>query len=361
MVKHSDVDIKLNGTVVTFLCVVGFAVESFLARAIHARKGFGALRWHHVPTVTVRDAVVNGRCRKEIEVAVPRDAAELALRVAQAVCERLRKAGVLLLDAIIPQLNDAAENPQDRKASAGEHDLIGERMPLNGLSSIEVKVRTVKKEHFLPIVRKQIQNLAYKLWPAATAKASHGWAERVVVLVQFADAKNQDWGRIFCDSLMAGRENLQENWKPLFGWGGSLPPFQGRAPGQQQLQRSQAQQPSPQPTRSQPAAPRPAVITPQERQRKRAFESIYANVRKVELHNQEMGSVSDLLSGMRTPAAKRAKPTIGEKIRGWADRFGWPAHSWAQSPKFRSKNGGGRWGFAASQGALDDVHRHLNK
>ena len=355
MVKHTDAEIKLNGTVVTLMCVVGFAVESFLALAIHARKGFNNLAWHQVQTVTIRGAIVNGRKRQETEVDVPRPGAELALRVAKAVCFRLLKAGFLLLDAIKPQLDDGT--------SVGEHDLIASRMQLTGLSSLEVKLRTVKKNHFLPTVRRQVQNLAYKHWPAATAKTNHGWAERVVVLVHFADAKNDEWEQILCESLAVGRENLQENWKPLFGWAASLPPLQRPGPRQRneaQPSESQSQRQS-QPPRSQPAAPRPAVITPQERQRKRAFESIYANVRKVELHSKEMGSISDLLAAMGTPAAKRAKPTIGQKVAGWAGRFGWPAQSWATTPRLASKTGGGKNGYAASKDALDDVHRHLDK
>ena len=70
----------------------------------------------------------------------------------------------------------------------------------------------------------------------------------------------------------------------------------------------------------------------------------------MDLYNKEMGSISDLLGGMATPAAKRAKPTIGEKVRGWAVRFRWPAHSWAQTPRFGSKTGG-KGGYAASEQA----------
>ena len=76
----------------------------------------------------------------------------------------------------------------------------------------------------------------------------------------------------------------------------------------------------------------------QERGRKRAFEALYAKVRKVRFHNVEMGSISDLLSNMVTPAAKGAKPTIGEKLRGWAGRFRWPARSWAQTTRLSSNS-----------------------
>ena len=73
MVKHTDVEVKLNCTVVTLMCVIGFAVETFLALAIHSRKGVACLAWHHVQTVTLRGAKVNDRARQELEVDVPRD------------------------------------------------------------------------------------------------------------------------------------------------------------------------------------------------------------------------------------------------------------------------------------------------
>ena len=64
-----------------------------------------------------------------------------------------------------------------------------------------------------------------------------------------------------------------------------------------------------------------------------------------------MGSISDLLGSMATPAAKRAKPTIGEKLSGWAVRFRWLVLSWAQTPRLGSKAGGGTGGYAASKQA----------
>ena len=71
----------------------------------------------------------------------------------------------------------------------------------------------------------------------------------------------------------------------------------------------------------------------------------------MDLYNKEMGSISDLLGSMATPAAKRAKPTIGEKLSGWAVRFRWPAHSWAQTPRLGSKAGGGKGRYAANKQA----------
>ena len=115
MVNYRDNVIKLNDWRVTFLCVVGLAAERFWDLAIHARKGFNALAWHSITSVTIRDAEVNGRNRTEVEVDVPRPEAELAYRVARDVCLRLQKAGFLVLDAIRPQANDAAMDEKDRK------------------------------------------------------------------------------------------------------------------------------------------------------------------------------------------------------------------------------------------------------
>ena len=100
-------------------------------------------------------------------------------------------------------------------------------------------------------------------------------------------------------------------------------------------------------------------MTPQERARKRKFEALYADVRKCSHYRQEMGSASDLLIAMETPAAKRARPTLGEKLNGWAKKWHWPAHSWAKKPELRSRTGGGKNGIAATKDALDDIHRHL--
>ena len=101
------------------------------------------------------------------------------------------------------------------------------------------------------------------------------------------------------------------------------------------------------------------MLTQHGRGRKRAFDALGAKARKVHPHNVEVGSVSDLLSIMVTPAAKRFKPTIREKLRGWAGRFRWPARSWAQTTRLSSNTEGGRQGYAASKGALDNTHRHL--
>jgi hypothetical protein len=333
------------------LTMVGIVVESFLALALHARRGFGALAWHDVPSVTLRNVYVNGCKRAKAELQVLRRDAEVALRIAIRVCERLEKFGYRLLDAIIPQLDASGK-------SRGEHDLIGERKPLRGKSSIEVKCRTIKKDHFRKTVRRQIQNLACKLWPEAVRKPNHGWAERVVVLVEFSHPEDEMCDEIRCESLLVGADNNPENWKPLFGWGGE-PALAPREP--QSTQSVQEQAPVVRTTRPRtlPVENGPIRVTHVEAMRKRKFEASYAKVRKCQLHSHEMGSVSDLLSDMKTPAADRAKPTLGEKMPRWAKSFQWPSHSWASTPQFRSRTGGGKQGKAATKDALNDIHGYL--
>ena len=69
--------------------------------------------------------------------------------------------------------------------------------------------------------------------------------------------------------------------------------------------------------RTRPATAAPAVASGTnsvaERARKREFEHDFTKIRKQETAYGVMGSVSNLLTQMETPAAKRAKPTVGER------------------------------------------------
>ena len=79
----------------------------------------------------------------------------------------------------------------------------------------------------------------------------------------------------------------------------------------------------------------------------------------VELHKQEMRSVSDFLVEMNSCPAKRAKPTIGEKMPRWAKRFRWGAHDWEYTPELGSRTGGGKQGIGATEKALTDIYSLL--
>jgi hypothetical protein len=340
--------IVLNTKRVTVLAVVGLAVEVFLALAYHARKGFNDLKWHFVKSVTFRDVSVNGVRRSQAEVKVPPELAERALKIAFKICVRLEKFGFRLLDAVVKELDP-------KRTCVGEHDLIGERKGLAGKSSLEIKLRTIKKEDFEDTVRKQVQKLAFhgssgRFWPTAVAKPNHPWAERVLVLAIFRNPLADDF-EIRCEALPAQAKCQPDNWQNLFGWEITPSPKRAASPRT--------------PPPAAPAASNRASTTDSsaERTRKRKFDEIYSSIRTHTLYNTEMGSVSDLLGEMvrrdGSEKAKRAKPTIGERIPGWAKTFSWPARSWAFSPHFRSLTAGGMNGYCASKDALNDIHKHL--
>ena len=344
MCDYSDTAHKifLNGYLVRSLTIIGIAAEYFWKLAIHDRRGFNCLSWSDVESVELRDVVVNDRNRSLVEVSVPRRDAEIALQLAHAVVELLEQKGFRMLDAIVPQ-RDASGN------KVGEHDLVAERSGPSGKSSIEIKCRTILDDRRRDEVRRQVQKDAYKWWPTAIARPRHGWGERACVLVEFRSRDADNSFAIRCETLPADLPNEAPNWKPLVGWRSRLTNSTGA---------SSAQAPAPKwaPTRpaSQPAD-QIAIAA-----RKRAFSSIYAKCRSCTLYGQEMRSVSDMVTDMDTAAAKRARPTIGERMPVWAKRFKWAPRSWARTPHMASRTGGGRKGIAASKVALEDIHTALS-
>ena len=327
--------VYLNSYVVSCFTVVGIAAEYFWRLAIHDRRGFNALSWSSVRVIEMRNVIINDRRHSLIEVGVPQRDAEMALRVARAVVERLEKAGFRMLDAIVPQKDVDG-------GTVGEHDLIAERFGKHGKSSVEVKCRCIKDGRCRDTFRRQIQCQAYKLWPAAIAKKNHDWSERVCVLVEFSAAGAQTWSAIRCEALPAtSKSNALANWRPLFGWDSALSGNSSPSPSQRSSNASTV------------------VATARDTSRKRAFEASYAKCRKCALHGSEMRSVSDLLIEIGSPAAKRAKPTIGERMPKWAKKFQWPPWSWTKTPQVASSTGGGRKGLVATKGALQDIHSAL--
>lgn len=362
---HHDRDvIKLGTQRVNVLAVIGLALESFLALAYHSRRGFNVLRWFHVKSVTFRNCEVNGVKKTAADVEVERTMAERALRIARAIAERLERFGFRLFDAVVAEYDS-------KKISVGEHDLIGERKGQNGRSSVEVKLRTIKQDHYIETVRKQVRAEAYngkskRFWQTAIGKPQHDWAERVVVMGIFASPSAEKFD-IVCEALPAAAAQKTQNWIPLFGWESATPP--SPAPPTRAVVAAP-------PTRAVVAAPktsprtRPVVAAAAassaeglvDEQRKRKIDELYAKVRKHTMHEQELGSVSDFLTEMAKEgkaAAKRAKPTLGEKMPRWKERFAWPAHSYRKSPKFRAASGGGSDGYGASKSALSDIYKHL--
>ena len=91
-------------------------------------------------------------------------------------------------------------------------------------------------------------------------------------------------------------------------------------------------------------------------ERKRAFEKMYKKLKKFEAFGKEMRPVKGLLLEMTSRAAKRARPSVGERMGPWSRRFRWPAKSYKQLDQARSPGGGGRAGYVATKGALEDIY-----
>ena len=341
---HYDRDvIKLGKQRVGVLAIVGLAVECFLALAYHSRKGFNVLRCFNVKFVTVRKCTVNDVYKSSVEVEVEPDLAERALRIARAIGERLERFGFRLLDAVVPELDG-------NRTSVGEHDLIGERNALAGKSSLEVKLRTIREDHYVETVRQQVRGEAYhgtskRFWKTAISKSRHDWAERVVVMAIFAAPSAENY-KLVCEALPAAAAPKAENWYPLFGW----PMVTPAAPVPERRAVAAV------PTRTRPVA---VAASTNNAGRKRKIDELFAKARQHTMYDQEMASVSDFVKGIASLAARRAKPTLGEKLPRWKKRFGWPARAFAKTPHFRSHTGGGQEGWGATKQALTDIFIQL--
>lgn len=341
-----DVKLFVDGERVKQLFVVSLAAERYWWLAFHQRRGLNALKWSDVQSVEVRSVLrVDGsgktaRKRKfaRVQVALTRDDSDLALRAAKAVCKLVEGKGYRILDAIVPQ---RAVGDLD----GGEHDLKCEQPVKDGLSSFEIKFRRVTTAKLLPKVRRQIQQQAWKLWPAAQASAKENWCERVVVLLRWcSDDPNAvgDWTDTYAEAVSAGAEdNSPENWKPLWGWPAQLP-------SARQMQAK---------ARAAAAAKAKAKADAKARAKvKKTFDKHYAKCRRCVKYGKEMRSVSDLLCIVDSVKSKKVKPTIGQKMPVWQKRWRWPAHSWGQDKSCGSTTGGGRSGYCATYEALSDVY-----
>ena len=329
MVDFKQTKIYQNGSPVTALVVLGVAVEYFLKLAFHERRGLNALDWHDVPVVEMLRVVINGRNRASVEVEVPRDIAMSALGLARAVVDKLELHGCRVLDAVVPQ--------RRRGLLVGSHDLVVERAGVLGRSSVELKNRTVLKEKKRLAWRRQAQRASYHLWPAALAS----YAERLCVFVEWGPGEPTQWRAISCDVLSGEAPDTPENWKPLFGWRGALA-RQGRA---------------------QPKASGVAGGFSLDDARKRQFDALYPKLRKGMVQGKQMASVSDLLADLAqagSAKAKKARPSIGERMPVWARRHRWLADMWGRSKALASRTGGGCEGWGATRQALSDIHGALS-
>ena len=341
-----DVKLYVDGERVQQLFVVSLAAERFWWLAFHERRGMNALDWSDVQSVEVRSVLridgsgQNARRRKfaRVQVALTREDSRLAYRAARAVCKLIEGKGYRILDAIVHQ---RAVGDLD----GGEHDLKCECPDKDGLSSFEIKFRRVTTAKLLPTVRRQIQQLAWHLWPAAQAGAKENWTERVVVLLRWrSDDPNAlgDWTDTYADVVSArAKDNCPEDWGPLWGWPARLP----SASHVKAKKRAAA------------AAKAKAIAEAKARAKvKKTFDKHYAQIRRCMKYGKEMGSVSDLLSIVNSVECKKVKSTIGQKMPVWQKKWKWPARSWGQDKSCSSVTGGGREGYCAAYQALSDVY-----
>ena len=341
-----DVRLFVDGERVKQLFVVSLAAERFWWLAFRERRGMNALDWSDVQSVEVRSVLrVDGsgktaRKRKlaTVQVALTRDDSCLALRAAKAVCTLVEGKGYRILDAIVHQ---RAVGDLD----GGEHDLKCERPGEDGLSSFEIKFRRVATAKLLPTVRRQIQQQAWRLWPAAQAGGKENWSERVVVLLRWlSDDPNalEDWTDTYAEMVTArAKDDCPENWKPLWGWPARLPSAMQAQAKKRAAAHAKAQ----------------ALADAKARAKvKKTFDKHYAKCRRCVKYGKEMRSVSDLLCFVNSARCKKVKPTIGQKMPVWQKRWKWPARSWGQDKSCSSATGGGREGYCATYEALNDIY-----
>ena len=347
----------LNKYRVKQLCVVGKAAESFWSLAFHKRRGMNSLVCSDVTTVELWGVVVGGRKKRHaVEVELTRADSELALRVAHAVVNLAEMHNFRVLDAVVGQ-KDA------NGAVVGEHDLLCERRcKLTGLSSFEVKLRQLQTRGLkAATVRRQVQTEAWRgksgrFWPVAKDAGVHrkrDCAERVAVLLLWGPGDSNalgDWTDACAKALPAtATANDAGDWAPVWGW--KRPLLARVAPKLDATSVLRA--------RARLRAAAKAKVTAEKvaaRKRKQEFDAEYAKVRKKTVHRRELGSVSDLLTNVNTPACRRVRPTIGQKMLMWARKWGWPETDYGKHRAFAARGGGGEDGHGATKACLNDVY-----
>jgi hypothetical protein len=332
-----------HGFRVSRLQVVGIAAEQFLHLGYHQKRiGVGSLQWCDIGhEVRLYDVLVDGRKRKEVSVQVPREDAELALKVAQHLAFVLRQQGFVILDAIVDEEDDTG-------TCVGQHDAVCERYSsqsvLAGHHSVELKLKHIKKEYKREDFRQQMRQQAMKLWKSMLLQnGQYSWRSRMIVLFEFGSPMDLEWKAVRGDIIGLGAAD----WQSLFGWPGSS---------------SSAGQPKMLPLRPAPCLTRP--------RRKRPFEQLglqdVAGVKRpfedlglewVTVSGKPMASVSALLTAMKTPAAKKAKGQVGERLKKWwPKKFVWDRSDIGTHASARSSHGGGSDGHVAAENVLRDIY-----
>ena len=350
MLNFRDEQLYINGERVNQLCVVGVAAERFWELAFCDGRGLGSLVWTDVTSVKLWDVtkkMSGGRLRRvgSAEVRLEPADSQMALGVAKAACERLEEMDYRILNAVLEQ-EDVDGN------CVGAHDLVCERrqtLGKAGKTSVEVKLRRITTENLMLKMRRQVQVQAWRLWPAARADKSTAWAERLCLVVRWGPSDPfdlGDWQGMYAEVIPAeAATNAPEHWRPLCGWRGHAASAEARA-------RAKAK-----------AKAKAEAEAKAKAHSKHAFSQVYKKCRKAGKvdNGQEMRSISDLLNAANTQKAKRARPSIHERLPVWSKRFKWPPGSWAQDQACGSRGGGGTPGYVATQGALNDIFDEVRK
>jgi hypothetical protein len=147
---------------------------------------------------------------------------ELALRVACGVVTLVEDKGYRILDALVPQFDEAGR-------LVGVRDLVCEkRRRAAGLTSLKVKLRLLFSSKTTVKARRQIQTLSWKLWPAAKADSEHVWAERICLLLRWGQSNamyvDDSWAQAYAEAVsIETEEDAPESWGVIWGWEKPLP------------------------------------------------------------------------------------------------------------------------------------------
>jgi hypothetical protein len=347
-----DVRLFVDGYRVKQLLVASLGAEQFWRLAFHERRGMDSLKWSEVQTVEVRNVVrkdgvgADARVKKmrSVQVHLRRGDSELALRVAHGVVRLVEERGYRILDAVVPQLDEAG-------TCVGEHDLVCERRiqptGVTGLSSFEIKLRLVYAPKTLVKARHQIQTLSWKLWPAAKADSTRVWAERVCVLLRWDGCDAFDvgdtWAATYAEAMPVGAEkDAPDNWCVLWGWKGRLLTVQEAKAAAQATAMAKK-------SKDAEAKARAKVQL--------TIERLWAKCRRSKKQGKEMRSVADMLRDVHTVKCKKVKANLHHRLPGWARKWRWPVNSYDKDESAKSSTGGGCNGFVATFEAMCDIYK----
>eukprot|EP00973_Karenia_brevis_P096339 12431497-Karenia_brevis.AAC.1 len=88
-----------------------------------------------------------------------------------------------------------------------------------------------------------------------------------------------------------------------------------------------------------------------------------ARMKKRRVGQEDIRSLKDVVAKMTSGAARRALPTIGERVAVWAGRYHWkkPRDYEEHVKEFGNPSGGGRPGVGVTEKAAEAVFNELNK